>query len=379
MRLDIRTTLNLGLICLTTITQAIPAKSTPSIEKLISNYESWDKIANKDLATITGIHVIYSWPGATIPQELYDLTHEGKVGGVIIFGENVVDDLPDQIEKLQNTYSNSPAYIGKPLLITTDQEGGEVVRLPGGPKRSAKDVGSAPNPAAAAKRAGTVAAAACQAYSVNGNLAPVLDVYRKEGNFDDQYERSFSMDPDVVSTCGSAFIKSQQSKGVVATAKHFPGLGAAVTDENTDLGPVTLNVPLRKLRSIDEVPFKGAIAAGVDMIMTSWAVYPALDADRPAGLSSKWIQDELRGRLGFDGVTITDALEAGSLDAYGSNATRGVLAVQAGMDVALASGRSVEQGSSINEALVAALQNGKISKADFSKSTKRIFALRDLL
>jgi beta-glucosidase-like glycosyl hydrolase len=207
----------------------------------------------------------------------------------------------------------------------------------------------------------------------------VLDVYRKEGNFDDQYGRSFSMNPDIVRRCGSAFIDAQQSNGVVATSKHFPGLGAASKNENTDLGVVTLNVPLKKLRTIDEEPFRGAIASGVSMIMPSWAVYPALDPDRPAGLSKKWILSELRKRLGFKGVTISDALEAGALEPYGSNATRAVMAVEAGMDIALASARDVSQGKSVLDALVAALRSGDISQREFATSTKRILALRKKL
>lgn len=204
-------------------------------------------------------------------------------------------------------------------------------------------------------------------------------MYREAGDFDDQYGRSYSMDPLIAKKCGSAFIDSQQANGVVATAKHFPGLGAASADENTDLGPVTLDVPLHQLRTIDEVPFRGAIASDVSMIMPSWAIYPALDADRPAGLSEKWIKSELRGRLGFGGVTISDALEAGALEAYGSNATRAVGAVQAGMDMALASVRDVSQGYSVLNAIVAAMKSGDIDRDDFAESTKRVLDLRQRL
>lgn len=187
------------------------------------------------------------------------------------------------------------------------------------------------------------------------------------------------MNPNVAKKCGSAFIKSQQAHGVVATSKHFPGLGAASADENTDLEPVTLNVPLHQLRTIDEVPFTGAIAADVSMIMPSWAIYPALDPGRPSGLSTKWIKSELRERLGFGGVTISDAIEAGALEAYGSNGTRGVLAVEAGMDIALASVRDVSQGTEVLDALVAAVKSGKISAVEFASSTKRILKLRSSL
>ena len=148
-------------------TYATPTEH-PSIDQHLDEYASWDQLSHEMLDTIVGYHVVYSWPGATLPPELYDLAHEGKVGGVIIFGENVNDKLPHQIENLQNAYKKSSGYAGKPLLITTDQEGGEIVRLPDGPKKSAKEIGSSKNPQAAASRAGEVAARACKDYNVNG-------------------------------------------------------------------------------------------------------------------------------------------------------------------------------------------------------------------
>ena len=133
---------------------------------------------SKDLSVLTGLHVVYSWPGGTIPQELYDLTKDGKVGGVIIFGENVNDNLPSQVAKLQNVYKKSAGYIGHPLLVVTDQEGGIIVRLPGGPKKSEKDIGLSEHPVAAASRAGMVAAAACNDYNVNGKLVHLSSLER---------------------------------------------------------------------------------------------------------------------------------------------------------------------------------------------------------
>jgi hypothetical protein len=90
--------------------------------------------------------------------------------------------------------------------------------------------------------------------------------------------------PAVVSGCGQAFITAQQQAGAAATAKHFPGLGSATKNQNTDSGPVTLTVSLTKLHTIDEVPYPAAVGAGVKLVMVSWAIYPALDARRPAGL-----------------------------------------------------------------------------------------------
>ena len=111
---------------------------------------------------------------------------------------------------------------------------------------------------------------------MNVNLAPVLDVFYAAGNFIDQYQRSYSSNAATVTTCGQAFITAQQATGVAATAKHFPGLGAASKSQNTDTGPVQLLVSLSTLRAKDEAPYPAAIAAGVKLIMVSWAIYPAL-------------------------------------------------------------------------------------------------------
>jgi beta-N-acetylhexosaminidase len=102
---------------------------------------------------------------------------------------------------------------------------------------------------------------------MNVNLAPVLDVYRTAGDFDDQFQRSYSSDPATVARLGSSFVTAQQPTGVAATVKHFPGLGAATAPQNTDDRPVTLNVPLAQLRSIDELPFRAAIEAGAKLVM----------------------------------------------------------------------------------------------------------------
>ena len=170
-----------------------------------------------------------------------------------------------------------------------------------------------------------------------------------------------------MASCASAFITAQQATGVAASAKHFPGLGSASQTENTDVKPVTLTVSLSGLRSVDEVPYPAAITAGVKLVMVSWAVYQALDPNRPAGLSSTVIQDELRGRLKFDGVTVTDALEAGALAAYGTSGQRAVLAAQAGMDLVLCSARNVAQGEETTAALAEALSNGALDSSDLRR------------
>jgi beta-N-acetylhexosaminidase len=326
-----------------------------------------------------GQRVIFSYPGTTPPASLLDQISAGQAGGVIFFGENItsLSQIAAVIQQLKAAHDAGP--VRSPLLLMTDQEGGIVRRLPGEPVLSEKQIGASADPAGEAADAGTGAGQNLAGVGMNLNLAPVLDVYRQAGNFDDEFGRSYSMDPDVCAECGAAFVTTQQALGIAATAKHFPGLGAATVDQNTDLGPVTLDVPLAGLRSIDELPFRSAVAAGVRLIMTSWAVYPALDPELPSGLSPAIVGGELRRRLRFRGVTITDALEAGAIAAFGTPAQCGVLAARAGMDVLLCSARDVSEGQDTVAALAAALQQHALDPGHFEIALRRVLALRDSL
>ncbi len=184
------------------------------------------------------------------------------------------------------------------------------------------------------------------------------------------------MNRNVVSAAGAAFITAQQKVGVAATGKHFPGLGAAAASQNTDAGPVTLNLSAATIRGVDEFPYRAAIAAGVKLVMVSWAVYPSLGSKRPAGLSSNVIGGDLRGTLGFTGVTITDALEAGALQGYGTAQNRAVLAAGAGMDLILCSDGKASQGLAAVQGLRTAYNNGRLNQAAFTRAVTRILTLR---
>src|SRR6202035_5808898 len=228
-------------------------------------------------AQLAGQRVIFSYPGATPPASLLDQISAGEAGGVIFFGENITSltQIAGVVAQLKEAHAASP--VSSPLLLMTDQEGGIVRRLPGQPVLSEKQIGDSADPVAGASAAGTGAGENLAGVGMNTNLAPVLDVFRQAGNFDDEFGRSYSMDPNVCAECGAAFIGAQQKLDIAATAKHFPGLGAATVDQNTDLGPVTLDVPLTDLRGIDERPFRSAIAAGGRMGITSWAGRAAVD------------------------------------------------------------------------------------------------------
>lgn len=300
---------------------------------------------------------------------------EGRTAGVIFFGENIenLSQIESVIQSMNAAHASAP--VKAPLLLMTDQEGGMIRRLPGEPVMSAKDVGASTDPHQWADFTGSGAGMNLAGIGMNVNLAPVLDVYRQNGDFTDQYERSYSKSAAAVASCGSTFITAQQDVGVAATAKHFPGLGPATASQNTDIRPVTITTSAATLRSVDEVPYRDAIAAGTKLVMLSWAIYTALDSTRPAGLSPT-VVGELRDRLGYTGVTITDALEAGALQSFGSTSQRAVTAASAGMDLLLCSSRSVSQGDEAVTALSDALASGGLDGQAFDAAAARVAALR---
>jgi beta-N-acetylhexosaminidase len=330
---------------------------------------------------LAGQRVIYAYSGLRPPSSLLSLIRAGEAGGVILFGPNVASrsQIRGVIGQLQRLALASPFHT--PILILADQEGGEVRRLPGPPVRSEKQIGASPDAWSLAGSAGAGAGRNLAGAGINVNLAPVLDVYRRPGNFIDEFERSYSSSPATVAALGAAFISGQQSVGVAATAKHFPGLGAAARLQNTDLTPVRLPLSLGTLRAVDEAPYRAAISSGVKLVMTSWATYPALDPRLPAGLSPVVIGRELRGRLGFRGVTITDGLDAGAIRRFGSLGRRGLLAARAGADLILCatsdpSRNTPQEGIAVLHATWSALSAHSLSLASAQRAMTRILALR---
>ena len=368
-----------AVTALMAVTVAGPAPTaaarTLAVPPLPGASSVFQQLSNMQLA---GQRVIYSYPGLTPPPALLRAIRRGQAAGVIFFAGNISSpaQLAAVARQLQRADAGRRNPLHAPLLLMTDQEGGVVRRLRGPPDLAEQQIGQAADPAAQARLAGAGAAANLRGSGLNVNLAPVLDVYRTAGNFIGQYGRSYSRHPAQAGTLGADFIRAQQDGGVAAAAKHFPGLGTAARSQDTDLRPVTLPVSAATLRRVDERPYRAALAARVALVMLSWAVYPALDPGRPAGLSPLVVRDELRQRLGFGGVTITDALEAGALRRYGPIARRGQLAALAGMDLLLCSGRSVGEGQRAVAGLARAYRAGTVSRASGEAAVARIASLR---
>jgi beta-N-acetylhexosaminidase len=289
---------------------------------------------------------------------------------VIIFAENFasVGDLKATIAKLQAAARRGGQ---PPLLIATDQEGGVVKRLPAAPPfESAAGMG-ADGSASRAKQAGVATGAALRSAGINIDLAPVLDVPSSSTSF--LGSRAFGQDPARVRRVGVAFGSGLQTGGVAATAKHFPGLGAAAA--NTDLGDVTIFSSQAELRR-NLTPFAAAVRSGMKLVMVSNARYPALDPSRrPAVLSKPIVTGLLRGRLGFQGVTITDTLAAPSVRAYTHVPLR---SIRAGIDVLLYSDHEKDSADAYAQ-LRQAVRSGRLHRATLQQSLDRIIALKSWL
>ena len=202
------------------------------------------------------------------------------------------------------------------------------------------------------------------------SLAPVADVPSVAGAA--MAGRAFSTDPGTTSSAITAAIDGWRRGGVAPTAKHFPGLGG--TTINTDKGSTSIDgAPT----SADLAPFQAAIAAHVPLIMSSHARYPRLDADHIASQSPAILKDLLRTRLGFQGVVMTDSIEAAAVRATGTPEQVAVRSVSAGDDIVLTTG----QGSWIRvfRALVARAQASKAFRDRVREAAARVLALQETL
>jgi beta-N-acetylhexosaminidase len=288
--------------------------------------------------------------------------------GLIFFSRNIRD--PKQLAQLSWEIQNlALREIGRPLFLAVDQEGGSVARM--GPPFSqiphASNLGSSGSELVSHYYGLT--ALEMNLVGLNMNLAPVLDV--STGKV--MARRSFGRDPSLVSQCGVAAIGATQSAGIIATAKHFPGLGRARRDPHHDL-PV-ISADKDELYRYDLPPFKAAIQADVACVMTSHTIYPALDAEYPGTFSRTIIRDLLRDELGFGGVVITDDLEMGAVGERYSQEAATIATLKAGADLLLVC-NDLRKMSQTALALSNALDRGLLDPDDLTLSLARVERLR---
>ena len=313
--------------------------------------------------------MIAGWDGPVPPRGLERLIAAGGVAGVILFADNIVSRRQARrtIAALQSI--DRPKGLEAPLLVMVDQEGGQVKRLEGAPERSAEAMGTGDS--AAAEAEGRATADSLRSLGINVDLAPVLDLARPGGAIASE-QRSFGAEPDaVVELAIDGFWRGLRAGGVAAAAKHFPGLGAARL--NTDRASQRIDLSAERLRAFDEVPFGAFNEAGGELVMVSLATYPAF-SDRPAAFSRSLVSGELRGRLGFEGVTITDGLGAAAAAAFGTRGEVAEAAIDAGEDLLLYT--DWRDSRDVGRQLTRKLRREELSLTEFETAVDRVMALR---
>jgi beta-N-acetylhexosaminidase len=317
---------------------------------------------------LVGERLVAGFSGTAVPAPLRRMIRRGELAGLILFEASLSSRaaarrLVAEIESIPR-----PAGLRDPLLVMVDQEGGLVKRIEGAPTMSAARMGAAG--AAVSREQGSATAANLRGMGINVDLAPVLDVARPGGTIADT-DRGFGSTAAAVEATAVPFAEGLQAGGVAATAKHFPGLGAAA--ENTDFAVQRVDLPKQVLRAVDERPYRRFVAAGGELVMLSTAIYPAL-SPQPAAFARPIASTELRDRLGFDGVSITDALESVAVRDFGGPAAAGLAAVAAGTDLLLFT--DYRAAGIAGRALLRRLHSTPAARAAFVVSAGRVLRLR---
>lgn len=318
-------------------------------------------------ASDMGNLVISGISGMTPSTGLLDRVKRGELAGVIIMGENV--DTVDQVAAIGSALRRAAKQGHQPPpLIMTDQEGGDVVRFKtAGPGRSASELGrlSDTDVTDAGRKTGND----LLQRRVNVNLAPVADVHDNSSNF--LGTRTFGSSNAGVKSSACAFSLGLRNAGVIATLKHFPGLGRAGAT-NTDVAPVSINGSQSTLRS-SWGPYKKCSRNDGTMVMMSNAAYPDAFGIQPAAVN-RGVYRALRRDIGFTGVIITDSLSAGGLKSVPNIP---VAALNAGADLLLYVGEP--DADRATKELVSAFRNGELNRKSVSSSLERVRVLREIL
>jgi beta-N-acetylhexosaminidase len=287
-----------------------------------------------------------------------DLASRGLVAGVVVVGA-VGDGFPMAVAAVQDVSATGP------VMVAVDEEGGRVQRFQAmlGSMPSAAEMAALPVDVVRAMA--TERAEALAELGVTVVLAPVLDVGGSPGIGD----RSFSDDPEVVSTHGIAFVEGLMAGGLVPVVKHFPGHGRANADSHDELATTP---PLDELWEVDLLPF--VLTPDGAAVMVGHLAVPGLTGGVPATLSPAAVTGLLRDDLGFDGVVVTDDLAMGAVADLVDVATAARLALIAGADLLMIGGLANVVPAAWS--LVAALDDGSLDERWLDEAVERVLAMR---
>lgn len=333
------------------------------------------QIDNEILKKKIGQMVMVGFYGTEMPDSIkYDIENRG-LGGVILFGYNLSN--PAQIKKLTGSLNNTAEI---PLLISTDQEGGNVARLKASngyeATKTAYMIGTLLNREDSARAIAAKMAGWLKDAGINMDLAPVADVMiNPQSPALALKERLYSKGPEVVSKYVSYFIEEFNNKNVVTSLKHFPGHGSAATDSHMDLPDLTKTWSQQEL-----IPYQRAIGNGYsDAVMIGHLFNKELDSLYPSSLSYNTVTGLLKNQLNFQGVVITDELMMGAIaNNYGLEQSI-ELAINAGVDILLYK-TNIYNGSSllsqIQDIVIKKIAEGKILESRITEAYERIIQLK---
>jgi beta-N-acetylhexosaminidase len=293
--------------------------------------------------------------------------------GIILFRENFRREVP--YEEWLPTYKElidgvRACVKRESLLISIDHEGSPVFR----PPPPITNFGSAIKWASRSAEVGAAMGVELRSLSVNLNYAPVVDIHTNPAN-PVIGKRALGSDPKSVAESARAFLAAIEREGVLACPKHFPGHGDTSVDSHYDL-PV-VHRSLAELRQRELLPFAAMVRAGAKIIMSAHILYPGIDANFPATLSRLWLNDVLRGELGFHGVITTDDIGMGAVSALFSKPGAAVRALEAGCDLIMMSAHWTDTTriAGLAQDLLDALNSSELDAKAFEASQSRISAL----
>ncbi|PZV25541.1 MAG: beta-glucosidase [Snowella sp.] len=293
-----------------------------------------------------------------------------NLGGVILLGGSAVE-LAARTQQLQG-------WSQTPLLICADIEEGVGQRFSGAtwfvPPMALGAIARDNLPLAEryATEMGEITAKEAIALGINWILAPIADVNNNPENPVINI-RAFGETPEIVGALVKSFIEGAKKYPVLTTAKHFPGHGDTATDSHLHL-PIILH-DLERLENIELPPFQSAIAAGVDTVMTAHIRIPAWDRKNPATLSPQILTEQLRQKMGFEGLIVTDALIMGGITQEASPEEVAVRALVAGADILL----MPPDPEQTIEAVYQAVRSGRLSEARIDQSVEKIGQAKEKL
>lgn len=342
------------------------------VEKLLAGMDLKQKVAQMFMVTpeaLTGYSKVTA--AGEVTKQCFI---RYPVGGVIYMAGNLIDTEQTRI-MLSNMQDYSVEYLGFPVFLGVDEEGGTVARIAGNRAFGVEDVGNISEIGASgncdlAYQAGSTIGAYLSALGFNLDFAPVADVWSNKKNTVVKY-RSPGSDPELVRDMVIAQIEGFKEQGILCAVKHFPGHGS--TSEDSHNGAAVVERTLQELFECDLIPFKGAVQAGVPFVMVGHLSLPkVVEDDVPAVFSKEIITDILRGELGFCGIVITDALDMGAVTDYYSSAQAAVMAVAAGADMLL----MPEDFVAAYEGVLNAVQRGELTQERIDESVRRILKVK---